>query len=80
MLEMTLLLLLVCRDEVAKTNGTIQPLGENIGPKRKCLFTIQTSSSDQQIQISCSTIKLKDSTLSVISPLYFLLFTLFYIQ
>ncbi|XP_046640603.1 uncharacterized protein LOC124326050 [Daphnia pulicaria] len=52
----------LCRDEVAtSSSGTIQPLVGDTGPKRDCYFSIQTTSSDQQIQMSCSAIKFNSS-------------------
>ncbi|XP_046640904.1 uncharacterized protein LOC124326233 [Daphnia pulicaria] len=56
----------LCRDEVAtSSSGTIQPLVGDTGPKRDCYFSIQTTSSDQQIQMSCSVVNLTSSVLNI---------------
>ncbi|EFX82426.1 hypothetical protein DAPPUDRAFT_316720 [Daphnia pulex] len=50
----------LCLDEVTTSStGTIQPL-ERDTEQRSCDFSIRTASSGQQIQMSCSTVKLNN--------------------
>ncbi|EFX82425.1 hypothetical protein DAPPUDRAFT_241248 [Daphnia pulex] len=57
----------LCSDGVAtSSSGTIQPsTTDDAGPTRSCPFTIQTTSSDQQIQMSCSVVNLTSSVLNI---------------